>query len=127
MPNAPTVEQYLDSLDHPMVAEVRALRAAILAADPAIREEVKWNAPSFYTTEHFATFSLRPGAGVQVVLHRGARKREAPAERLAVPDPLGLLVWKANDRAIATFRDMAAVRAGRDALAGVVRAWLAYV
>ena len=127
MPAAPTVAQYLHLLDHPMVAEVRALRAAILDVDPAIREEVKWNAPSFYITEHFATFNLRPGAGVQVVLHRGAKVREVPAERLSVPDPLGLLTWKGNDRAVAVFRDAAAVEAGRDALADVVRAWLTYV
>lgn len=38
---------------------VAALRAIILQADDRITEAVKWNAPSFYPTEHFATFRLR--------------------------------------------------------------------
>jgi uncharacterized protein YdhG (YjbR/CyaY superfamily) len=36
-------------LDHPSKAEVRAVREIILAVDPRITEQVKWNAPSFST------------------------------------------------------------------------------
>ena len=69
------VESFIASLEHPFKREILALRAVILAADDGIAESIKWNAPSFSTSEHFATFHLRARDGVQVVLHR----REAAA------------------------------------------------
>ena len=56
---APEVDALLARLDHPAHATIQALRALILDADPRIAESVKWNAPSFATTEYFATFHLR--------------------------------------------------------------------
>ena len=67
-----TVEAFLERLEHPHLAAIRLLRAAILSADPRIQESVKWNAPSFALGEHFATFKLRPVETVQIVLHTGA-------------------------------------------------------
>jgi hypothetical protein len=125
--DAQTVETFLAHLDHPLAQEVRALRQIILAADPRVREEIKWNAPSFATTEHFATFNLRAKDAIQLVLHRGAKVREMTDQRLAIPDPLGLLAWRSPDRALATFSDMADVVAKRDALSEIVRAWIAFV
>lgn len=120
------VEALLERLDHPLKPAVLALRQIVRAADPRIGEEVKWNAPSFFTAEHFATFNLRAKDRVQLVLHRGAKPREA-AERLAVADPAGLLSWKSNDRAVAEFRDLADVEARRDALTAIVRSWIEHV
>jgi len=40
----------MQNLGHPLKDVVRALRQAILEADPAVGEEVKWNAPSFFYT-----------------------------------------------------------------------------
>ncbi|MEQ1612074.1 MAG: hypothetical protein ABL904_04925 [Hyphomicrobiaceae bacterium] len=51
-----------------------ALRKVILGADPSISDGVKWNAPSFCTTEYFATINLRAKAGVEVILHFGAKR-----------------------------------------------------
>jgi len=123
----PDVERLLDGLDHPLNEEIRVLRAVILGADPAIREEVKWNAPSFATTAHFATFHLRARDAVQIVFHRGAKVRADGTERLPVADPDGLLQWRDRDRAVATFREGAEVERTRDALGALVRAWIAYV
>ncbi len=53
------VETFLASLDHPFKQEILALRQIILDADPSIAEDIKWNAPSFRTSEYFATFHLR--------------------------------------------------------------------
>ena len=124
---APTVDAFLAALDHPRDREIRAVRAIVLAAAPQVTEGVKWNAPSFRTSEWFATFQLRARDGVQLILHLGARVRETAATGIAVADPDGLLEWLAPDRATVRFRDLADVEAKRDALAALVRAWIAHV
>ncbi|HEX7239508.1 MAG TPA: DUF1801 domain-containing protein [Longimicrobiaceae bacterium] len=127
MPAPGEVEALLASLDHPRLREIRAVRQLILGADPAISEGVKWNAPSFRTSEWFATFHLRAKDGVQVILHFGAKKRDTTAARAAIADPESLLEWLAADRATARFRDMDDVEAKRNAFAAVVRQWIGHV
>ena len=61
------VETFLAALDHPFKPAILAIRQIILAADPSIAEGIKWNAPSFYTSEHFATMHLRTKDGVQII------------------------------------------------------------
>lgn len=117
------VEAFLGSLDHPLKPEIQAVRRIILGADPGIAEGIKWNAPSFRTTEWFATFHLRAKAGVQVILHLGAKARGGPD--IAFEDPL--LTWLGKDRATVTFRDMGDIEAGKDALAGLIRRWIGHV
>jgi hypothetical protein len=121
-----SVDSFLERLEHPRKPAILALRQVVRAADARIGEELKWNAPSFFTAEHFATFNLRARDGVQLVLHRGAKPRETPG-RLPVDDPSGLLEWKANDRAIATFRDEDEVAARSAALTAIIRAWIEHV
>ena len=123
----PDVDTFLAALDHPREREIRAVREMILGAAPTIGEGIKWNAPSFRTTEWFATFHLRARDGVQLVLHLGARVRDAATTGISVADPDGLLEWLARDRATVRFRDLAEVEARRDALAALVRAWIAHV
>jgi hypothetical protein len=117
-----TVDAFLERLEHPQLAAIRLLRAAILSADPRIREGIKWNAPSFALGEHFATFKLRPVETVQIVLHTGARARPTPA-RITIDDPAGLLAWVAPDRAVVTFAGLDVARARQDALIDIVRQW----
>jgi hypothetical protein len=121
------VAALLATLKHPRDAEIRAVRAIILRADPRIRECVKWNAPSYFTTEYFATFHLRGKSGIQVVLHLGAKGRPDARVRDQVPDPAGLLEWRSADRAIVTFSGAADVEAKRPAFAEIVRAWVGHV
>ena len=61
----PSVEAFLATLEHPHKEGVKALRKAILGVDARIREEIKWNAPSFCIEDHFATFRLQPGSILQ--------------------------------------------------------------
>jgi hypothetical protein len=118
------VDRFLAALDHPRRDEIETIRAIVLAADPAITERVKWNAPSFcHHGEDRVTFRLQPRNIVQLVFHRGAKTRSP--EGFAFADPTGLLVWAAPDRATLTFAGMDEVNARRDALAGLVRAWIA--
>jgi hypothetical protein len=55
---AEAVDALMKSLRHPAEKLIEALRAVIVQAHPSIREGVKWNAPSFRTSERF-----RPSCG----------------------------------------------------------------
>lgn len=126
-PQANTIDALLTALEHPHKPAICALRQIILAADERIGESIKWNAPSFATTEHFATFNLHAKGEAQLVFHRGAKPRETLDEQLAVADPAGLLAWRSNDRAVASFRSLDDVDAKRAALDELVRAWIEHV
>ena len=121
------VEKFLASLEHPAKREILALRKIIRGVDPAVREGIKWNAPSFYTTEHFATFQLRHKGGVQLVLHMGTRPRPDVQARTSIADPESLLEWRAADRATITFRDLAEIEERKAALVKVMRQWVRFV
>ena len=116
------VDAFLDALQHPLLPEIIALRKIILGADPRIGEEVKWNSPSFRTTEHFATMHLRAKGQLQLILHFGAKKREVAAS--GIPDPDALLDWLGPDRASVKFTGMDDLRAKRQALEQVIRHWI---
>lgn len=121
------VETFLSSLEHPFKQEILALRQAILGADPRIAEGVKWNAPSFHTSEYFATFHLRAKDGVQLILHLGAKKRDTAISGIEVADPNGSLKWLAKDRASVKFRDLKDVEARRAAFVALIREWIKHV
>ena len=121
------VKACLATLDHPHHDALYAIRSAILAADPGIGEGIKWNVPSFRTTEWFATMHLRAKSGIGVILHFGAGKNAISADGVQIADPDGLLQWLAKDRALVAFRDAADVAARRDALVALVRRWSAHV
>lgn len=112
---------------HPRQSLIEALRGIILAADGRIQEGVKWNAPSFYTTEHFATFHLRAHDKVQVILHLGAKPRPNATMRASLGESSMPLEWRGSDRAIVTFRDMGEVRRYTPAFTRVIRRWIAHM
>jgi len=122
-----SVETFLASLEHPFKQEILSLRQIILGADPRIAEGIKWNAPSFHTSEYFATFQLRAKDGVQVILHLGAKTRATATTGIELADPDALLEWLAKDRASVKFRDSKDIDAKRSAFAKVLREWLAHV
>ncbi|WP_202840896.1 DUF1801 domain-containing protein [Luteimonas saliphila] len=118
------VDALIAALAHPHKPGIEALRAAILAVDPAIAEGVKWNAPSFRTGEYFATFHLRARAGIALILHLGAKARALPEGGLDIDDPDGLLAWLGKDRAQVVFADEADARRRIPALQAVLRQWI---
>lgn len=117
-------EAFLAALDHPHKPAILAIREVILGT-PGVTEGIKWNAPSFRTTEWFATFHLRAKAGVQLILHLGARVRAG--DGITTEDPDDLLTWLGKDRASVTFADVADVAAKRQALAALIRRWIGHV
>lgn len=121
------VDAFMAQLQHPCKEEIQALRSVILAADASVQEGIKWNAPSFRTSEYFATMHLRAKAGVSVILHLGAKARALPSGGVAIDDRAGLLQWLAPDRAAVQFADMAVVRARRLEFQALLRQWVTYV
>jgi hypothetical protein len=108
-------------------SEIQAIRNLILAADPSISEGIKWNAPSFRTTEYFATTNLREKNGVGVILHLGAKVREIPPGGMPIDDPEKLLRWLAQDRAAVVFKDMNDFTVKKSAFLSIIRSWITYV
>lgn len=122
---SPEGDAWLGALEHPQKDVLAAVRERVLAAAPSVAEGIKWNAISFRTTEWFATFNVRGPRGpkpILLVLHLGARRRAGAGE---LPDPAGLLTWLAPDRATITFTDLDDVARKGDALAALVRVWIA--
>ncbi len=118
-----TVDLHLDTLQHTDRALIDALRGLIAAAVPDATESIKWNAPSFAKSEHFATLNLRAKQGVQLVMHLGAKPRTDVDMRTVVGDDAGLLDWKSADRAIVSLRDVAHLDASRETLGRIVSVW----
>lgn len=123
-PAGESVDAYLAALEHPHTKGVQALRRAILGIDARIREEVKWNAPSFYLEDHFATFRLSPGSTFQLILHTGA-KAKSNARQLRLDDPRGLLKWAAKDRCVLTFESDSDAITKRAEVTRMVKDWMA--
>ncbi|MEP7042611.1 MAG: DUF1801 domain-containing protein [Dokdonella sp.] len=122
-----SVEAFLATLDHPHKSEILAVRQIILDADPAITEGIKWNAPSFRTSEYFATFHLRAKDGIQVILHLGAKTRDGSIAGGAIDDPASLLEWLGKDRATVKFHDRQDIGARRSAFTRLIHQWIGHV
>lgn len=127
MPAPDAVTACLDAAAHPQRAVIDALRTVIARAVPRASESIKWQAPSFALTEHFATFHLRGRPGVHLVLHLGARPRQAPDMRATLGIEAPFLDWKGPDRAVVVVRDARHLSTIQPALARVLRAWAAHV
>ena len=119
------VDSFMARLLHPHKPAIEAIRRIVHGADPAIAEGIKWNAPSFRTTEYFATTHLRAKDGVAIILHLGAKVREIGA--VTIDDPDRLLNWLAKDRAMVSFADVDDVWNRQPALEHIVRQWIRHV
>lgn len=114
------VAAYLAALAHPHKDALLAYRDAIRRAAPDLREELKWNAPSFALDDHFATFRLHPAPAFQLILHTGAKAR-GPAKKFELDDPSGIVRWAAPDRAVVTLPPTASAAEKRAVVAMVTR------
>ncbi|MBX3196540.1 MAG: DUF1801 domain-containing protein [Labilithrix sp.] len=118
-----SVEAFFSALSHPFKLGIEELRAAILASDPAITEHIKWNGPSFcFGGDDRVTFRLPPKGGLQLILHRGAKSKDAKG--FAFADPSELIEWVAPDRGVVTLTSLADVRAKKKTLVSLVNAWM---
>ncbi|WP_217647864.1 DUF1801 domain-containing protein [Dokdonella immobilis] len=121
------VDAFMAELVHPHKSEIQALRRLMLEVDPSVQEGIKWNAPSFRTSEYFATTHLRAKSGLSVVLHLGAKVRQLPSGGVAIEDPTKLLKWLGKDRAMVEFASAEKFNDARAAFQAVLRQWVQYI
>jgi len=72
MNNTKKVDEFMNKLEHPLKAEMEAIRKIIVNASPKIEEDVKWGGPSFFYKEDLATFNPRIKNYVALIFHKGA-------------------------------------------------------
>ena len=120
----PLVDSFLESLDHPLKPVIERLRLAVLDADDAISERIKWRAPSFcFHSVDRVTFNLRPLHHVQVIFHRGAKTIEDDF-RFDTAKWTGLLEMIWQDRGHVIFPTAEVATARQDEFVALVREWV---
>lgn len=118
------VTRFLNGLNHPFRSEIDLLRKIILEAGTGLAENIKWNGPNYAVNDQDRiTMKIQPPVKVQLIFHRGAKAQEQPQKKL-IDDDSGLLTWKENDRAIATFCSAAEIENHRANLAQIVNDWI---
>jgi len=117
----------MTSLVHAHKSEIEALRKLMREVDPSVQEGIKWNAPSFRTTEYFATTNLRAKSGISVILHLGAKIRQLPAGGVVIDDPARLLKWLGKDRAHVEFADRQQFNNSKADFQAILRQWIKFV
>tara|TARA_R110000868_G_scaffold43439_7_gene146088 strand:+ start:184 stop:573 length:390 start_codon:yes stop_codon:yes gene_type:complete len=118
------VTKFLNALNHPLRNEIEELRKIILEAENALVENIKWNGPNYsINNEDRITLKIQPPKQLQLIFHRGAKVKEQPKKRL-IKDNSGILLWKENDRAVATFINFDAILTKKQDLLIIVKHWI---
>ena len=117
------VDLFLNELNHPFRKEIELLRQLILNSNKGLTENIKWNGPNYaFNNQDRITMRIQPPSKqVQLIFHRGALKQEQPKSKLIDSH---LLVWKENDRAIATFKSISDIEKYSTEISNIVRAWI---
>jgi len=120
----PEVDSFLESLDHPLKPVVQRLRLAVLEADEAITERIKWRAPSFcFDSVDRVTFNLRPLHQVQLIFHRGAKTIDDDFH-FDTAKWSDLLEMIGQDRGQVIFPSAEAATARQEEFGELVREWI---
>lgn len=120
------VTDFLNAQKHPFRKEIEQLRIYILTADDNLTENIKWNGPNYcFNSEDRITMRIQPPTTkhIQLIFHRGAKKQEQPKDKL-IEENSKLLIWKENDRAIATFKNMTEIENAQTNLTEIVKKWI---
>lgn len=118
------VSKLISASDHPLDAGIQLLRNLILDADPEIAENIKWNSPNYtYQNEDRITMRIQPTRQVQLIFHCGAKKQAQSRERI-IEDDHSILIWKENDRAIASFKTIDEIVEVRPLLLDIIKRWV---
>ncbi len=62
------VQEFLEALEHPLKDAVLLLRS-IIKSNKKLSERIKWNTPSYYSSDDLFTFNLHNKKFVQLVFH----------------------------------------------------------
>jgi len=106
------VDEFLRELNHPLTAEVDAVRSIIMGVNKDINEEIKWKAPSFnYKGEYLVTFNLWEAKRIHLVFHNPMISKVQSK----------LLEGNYKNRRMAYFTDMKDIKTKRPALEKVLK------
>ena len=118
------VTNFLDGLNHPFRKEIEQLRNYILTANNDLTENIKWNGPNYcFANNDRITMRINPPKQIQIIFHYGAKVQEQHKDKL-IKENFGILIWKTNDRAVATFRNSQDIENGKDDLMRIVNEWI---
>ena len=118
------VTEFLDGLNHPFRKEIEQLRIYILTANKYLTENIKWNGPNYcYEDQDRITIRIHANKELQIIFHRGAKEKKQLNARI-LEEEFALLLWKENDRAIATFKTMVDIEKGKKELMKIVTKWI---
>ncbi|MFN3301309.1 MAG: DUF1801 domain-containing protein [Sediminibacterium sp.] len=118
------VTQFLKEQNHPLSDVIELIRNKIISAEPDLDENIKWNGPNYsYNGEDRITMKIHPPKSIQIIFHCGAKVREQPPTKL-IDNDFGLLTWKENNRAIATFKNTQEVNSKSFELRQIVKDWI---
>jgi uncharacterized protein YdeI (YjbR/CyaY-like superfamily) len=119
------VTQFLDDQNHPFRSEIEVLRLLILNTNLELTENIKWNGPNYsFAEQDRITIKIQPPKNIQIIFHCGAKVKEQPKGKL-IKNDFGLLIWKENNRAVATFNSMQEIKKNALQLSSIVKEWLA--
>ena len=118
------VEAFIAAMEPTLAREaVAAVRRLVLAAHEGVTEHIKWNGPSFcHGGDDRITVGLDRTGAVRVVLHRGAKVKDA--SNFVFEDEDGLVKWAARDRGVVMFADLADVEARGVAFSRLAHRWI---
>ena len=118
------VSKFLEELNHPLRIEIDFLRNLILDSNVQIVENIKWNGPN-YTVQNQdrITMKIHPPKQIQLIFHRGAKKLEQPKEKL-INDESNLLIWKENDRAFISFKNVKDIESKKAQIQIIINQWI---
>ena len=120
----PEVSTFLDAQNHPLRSEIELLRQCMLSSNKNLSENIKWNGPNYCLGgEDRITMKVQPPKNIQLIFHRGAKVKEQPKEKL-IKEDFGLLDWKGNDRAVATFKTIKEIENSKKSLSTIITEWL---
>jgi Domain of unknown function (DU1801) len=108
---AEKVANYMEKLEHPLKAEIEAVRTILKSTNANLEERIKWNAPSYHLNEvDLVTFNARMTEKVHLVFHHIA----------IVGVKSDLLEGDFTDRRMMYFENMADLKAKKGELVRVM-------
>lgn len=118
-----TIDMFRAGLKPDIRMTVDALREIAAASHDGLAESIKWNGPSFsHNGEHRITLGLTKSGAVQVVIHRGVKKKDTT--NFTFGDPAGLARWPAKDRGVLIFHNVEDVTSRAGALRELFHDWI---
>jgi uncharacterized protein YdeI (YjbR/CyaY-like superfamily) len=114
MSNTRKVDDFMSKLEHPLKAEMDAVRSALVNASSKIEEDIKWGGPSFFYKEDLATFNPRIKNYVALIFHKG--------ELLNINS--NFLEKATKGKVYAKFYSMDQVIANKELIEKMVHAWI---